>query len=439
MTPSGLTQRSPLSIIIILVQSPSAAEMLRSLISNLLRNTGGTLNAKPVEKPKHGAGSVVFIGTMGEPLRIMPQMQLYSDHASLRLRAFVPMLRLAPHRPVHLIPATYVVEYPDLAPLQPVETVVVTNYSTGEVGAAPATFAALIANIARLRRDVRLFADLCDNYAAMGDHLGLPILRRYQEGLAEHCVLTVPCAALAEELAPFADHDIHVIEDPFESPRMGVPRASPGDPIRLCWFGTLGTVNAEPIVRGLQSVLAALAGRAVQLDFVTHQLREGLATEIGARLCQDHRALTFHFVPWSLDATWQAIDGCDFVLLPQDHRDPWGRVKSHNRLVEAIRGGRLAIASPIPSYLELGDFAWVGEDIGAGIAWALANPEEAAARVSAGQRYIHTRFAPDRIAGRWERLILGAAASMSQDGPAGLPADADAQTPATSGDMRLNP
>ncbi len=387
--------------------------MLRRFVSNLLRKTGESPSDSRVQHPANRAGAVVFVASVGEPVRITTQMQLYSDHASLRLRAFGPMLRIAASRDVHLVPAGYLAANPDLAPLQPVAGVVVTKFSSGEVSAAPDTFEALIASLARLRGRVRLFADLCDNYAAMGDVLGLPALRDYQDALGEHCLLTVPCAALAEELAPVARHGVEIIEDPFESPRLGVPRQTFGDPIRICWFGSLGTTNAEMIAQGLESAIDALAGRSAQLDFVTHEAREPLAGEIGARLQRDRPHLAFRFVPWSLDATWRAIDDSDLVLLPQDHRDGWGRVKSHNRLVEAIRGGRLAIASPIPSYLELADFTWVGEDLGAGVEWALANPEAAAARAHAGQEYIEKRFSPERIADRWERVLVGTAANVS--------------------------
>jgi len=380
--------------------------MLRRLFASFLRRSPEGRPATRSVGRRDEASAVVFVAHVDEPVRISPEAQLHSDRASVRLRTFAPMRRLAERRPVYLVPMEQVTPSA-LAPLQPVGTVVVTKFSINEVAAMPEKFDALIANLGRLRGKVRLFADLCDDYAALGDAQGLPILRRYQEGLAANCALTVPCAALAEALAPLAVHGVQIIEDPFESPRVGAPRVHAGGPIRLCWFGSLGTPNAKTVEQGLERALAGLDGRAAQLDFVTHEAREALANEIGARLRAGHPRLAFRFVPWSLDATWQAIDECDFVLLPQQvDREGWGRVKSHNRLVEAIRGGRLAIASPIPSYLELDEYAWVGEDLGAGVAWALARPDDALARIRAGQHHIGTRFSPERIGERWERLLL---------------------------------
>jgi glycosyltransferase involved in cell wall biosynthesis len=95
------------------------------------------------------------------------------------------------------------------------------------------------------------------------------------------------------------------------------------------------------------------------------------------------------------------LAAADIVLLPQETDTEWGRAKSHNRAVETLRAGRFAVASPIPAYLELAEFFWVGEDIAAGVNWALDHPGEAEARITDGQKYVAQRFAPDAIARRW--------------------------------------
>jgi len=75
----------------------------------------------------------------------------------------------------------------------------------------------------------------------------------------------------------------------------------------------------------------------------------------------------------------------------------WGRVKSHNRMVEALRGGRFPIVSSIPSYQELAHVAWVGEDLAAGVEWAINHPDEVVNRISAGQALVEERFSPRLI------------------------------------------
>jgi len=175
--------------------------------------------------------------------------------------------------------------------------------------------------------------------------------------------------------------------------------------LRICWFGTLGDVNVSTVETGLLQVAARVAGAPIVLDVVTGAERRDLVQRLGERLFDRSPAFTTRFVPWSLEATWRAIDECDLVLLPQDTEGEWGSVKSHNRMVETIRGGRLAVASPIPSYRELAAYGWVGDDLGEGVAWALENPEAARARVAAGQDYIAGRFSPEVVGQKWAALL----------------------------------
>ena len=126
---------------------------------------------------------------------------------------------------------------------------------------------------------------------------------------------------------------------------------------------------------------------------------------IHEHLRRRHPGFELVFTAWSLQSTEAAIERSDVVLLPQEHATAWGRVKSHNRIVSAIRGGRLAVASPVPAYQELASFAWVGEDLAAGVRWALAQPEEAAARVAVGQMYVESRFAPQAVGRRWAEAL----------------------------------
>ncbi len=110
------------------------------------------------------------------------------------------------------------------------------------------------------------------------------------------------------------------------------------------------------------------------------------------------------FEIWSLQAQYDAMQWCDFVFLP-GLDDPGKQVKGHNRLVEAINAGRLALVHPQPQYRELGDYCWCSNDYSAGINWALAHPDRVLSRLVRGQEYIDTRFAPEVIAARWRSEI----------------------------------
>jgi len=329
----------------------------------------------------------------------------YSPLASVRLRLLIPAAAVAGRVRVLFVPLQVFAADPSLAGLGRPLAIVLGKLSTGYLRSHRAEIEAMLLRMADPALAPALFADVTDDLAAMGEILGEAFLGEFQAGLARHCTLTAPCEALAARLRPLARRGVHVIEDPWESPRANPPRAPRQSPVRLCWFGNLGDTNHAFVADSLASVAARLRGRAAQLAVVAGSDRARQVAAIAEQARAQHPALAVTFIPWSLAATWQAIDDCDIVLLPQEAHSDWGRVKSHNRLVEAIRGGRLAVASPIPSYRELADFAWVGDSLAEGVDWALANPEAAAARVAAGQALIGARFSPEAVGRRWVEVL----------------------------------
>lgn len=394
--------------------------MLRNLFAQFFANSGSQRSQAQTAAPEFDQGALVFIANMDRPVRVMPGAEPYSDLASLRLRTFPIVRELALSRPVYMLPPALLGDPPVFDAMQSIDTLVITKFATGDLIKHPDWFEPLLAWLPEVHRKIRLIADQSDNYAGYNEKFRTPLLERYQKALGAYCTLTVPCEALRQELLPHAKQGIQVVEDPFESPRQREARTRVHEPVRLCWFGSLGHPNKDSIVDDLMRAAEGLEGRAAELAFVAHETVGAIVAEIGAQLASAHPSLVTRFIPWSPAATWQAIDDCDLVIIPQNHRDPWGRVKSHNRLVEAIRGGRLAIASPIPSYLELSEYAWVGEDLAEGMRWALSHPRDALERVTAGQQHVVSRFSPQRIVAQWKRLLTEPSASSPEVG-AGSP------------------
>jgi glycosyltransferase involved in cell wall biosynthesis len=153
------------------------------------------------------------------------------------------------------------------------------------------------------------------------------------------------------------------------------------------------------------TIARRLAPRPIQIAFITNHTHVGLAREMGENLRRTNEKCELRFVPWSRAAVAVELARADLVLLPQDAASEWGRVKSHNRLVEALRAGRFAIASPIPSYLELSDYAWIGEPLADGVEWALAHPIDVLAKLRAGQNAVEQRFSPRKIGERWASTL----------------------------------
>ncbi len=74
---------------------------------------------------------------------------------------------------------------------------------------------------------------------------------------------------------------------------------------------------------------------------------------------------------------------------------------SSNRITESLWAGRFVVASPLHSYLEFADTAWVEEDLISGIRWALAHPQEVVTRIAAAQERIAAKYSSEAIARQW--------------------------------------
>ena len=330
---------------------------------------------------------------------------MYSELASARLRMIIPARQLARRLPVWLVPFAELIERPRLEHLGRAHAIVIGKLSSAEVVASEPQLRALLGALRKGGVPGRLLADLSDDYAAFGKALRQPFLAQYQRGLGRSCELVVPTAALAAAVRRDARRGVHVIEDPFETAVARPVRVSSTGPVQLAWFGTLSDVNFSLIERELGKLAAAFPDQPMRVDLVAQAAARAAVLAAGARLAGAYPRLSLNFIAWSPSATEAAIERADFVWLPQEYQLSWGRVKSHNRLVSAIRGGRLALASPIPSYEELAPYAWVGEPLAAGLRWALANPHEAAQRVREGQRHVEQRFSPEAIGRRWAEVL----------------------------------
>jgi glycosyltransferase involved in cell wall biosynthesis len=350
--------------------------------------------------------TLAYITRVDRELELTPQTPIASSMASMRLRMLIPGAELARRVNVRLVPLARFLGDPALSPHENVRAVVIGKLSVGEVKAlGGAGRDQLFAALARCPHPV--YADFSDNYPAFGGPDEAQLLD-YQVRMGAAATLTVPCQALAEGIGAQATRGIHVIEDPYESSERPIRFAPPEDELRLCWFGAA----YEPrVVEGaFVSIAKAQTARRLRVDFLALAGRAPMASQLRARLREVHPAAEVRFSAWSFAAMARALAECDVVVLPQDAESAWGRGKSHNRMVEAIRAGRLAVASAIPSYLELAACAQVDDDLPAALAAALAAPSAMLDRLRTGQALVRERFAPQRIAARWAEVLgLGSA------------------------------
>lgn len=243
--------------------------------------------------------------------------------------------------------------------------------------------------VAARARGIPVLAAMCDW------HFDSPINRRLGSVANRTVVQTEMMAAGVRQ--HFGIEPV-IIEEPYEGPR-GEPRFAPARTVRLLWYGH--SSNLDTLGAGLEQV-CRLDGMDLQVSIMTEKPEN--VGQVLSGLPESRAEVRFDVHPFSLERQWQELTRCDAVLLPS-HLSREKLVKGHGRLVQAIHAGRLALAYPLPQYEELADFCCCGEDLGAGLVWALAHPAQVLERLRAGQAYIDRRFAPARIARRWAEEI----------------------------------
>jgi len=347
-----------------------------------------------------------FVTDVAEPQQVTPATALHSSQAGFRLRTMIAARRVAQEYPVLLVPARLAAQPGGLDSLGAPLAIFIGRYTTGAMGKHHDAFVRLMHWLNEKEPQIPIVADITDDFDVLPLRNAdtLRFLSDWQAALLQHCHITVTCNALRESLAARAEHGITVIEDPYEAAELSPWRAPGGNPIRICWFGNTSKATLPSLKQALTAILARYPDAGCSIELVTAERWEMVRT-LAEQLAASRPGLEFILTEWSLAATWQALERCDFVLLPHEWRDAWVHGKSHNRLVAAIAAGRLALASPIPSYLELKDYAWVEDDLAGGIAWAVLNPEEARERVARGQAHVERNFSPAAIAEKWAQAL----------------------------------
>jgi hypothetical protein len=255
---------------------------------------------------------------------------------------------------------------------------------------------------------IRVIADVCE------DRFDHKLLGGYWKDMVRTADRIVTSTTqLAELVRRAGAQDVEIVPDPVEG-RGDRPRFQPGSkmdaamdkshgdpiPLRILWFGHQS--NLDEVQEFLPDLDRWVRSRSKFADFniVT-------AAGFGAENFVTERktagsGLRIQHVVWTLGDAEDALQDCDLVIIPATLQNSRKRSKSANRVTESLHAGRYVLAHPVPSYLEFADYAWIGDDLFAGLDWALAHPDSVVEQIRAGQNFIRQTCLPAEIASRWE-------------------------------------
>lgn len=243
----------------------------------------------------------------------------------------------------------------------------------------------------------RLLVDVCD-YPFRPKPDVVDEFYKLALGMAD--ALVVNSVRMAEQMAPHFARTPVVIADAVLDP-MAKPAFGPAKRLNLLWFGHPSNLRfLEPCI----NELIASAPRPCRLVIVTqdgHGAREA-AQQLQARFGPDFET---RFVEWSLQATRRELAACDLALLPGVPDDAKKSAVSANRLAEILNAGRFPVASPMHSYLEFENGAWLGDNLMEGIRWAQANPAAVLERIARGQTLVAEKYAKEKLGNQWCKVL----------------------------------
>lgn len=254
------------------------------------------------------------------------------------------------------------------------------------------------------RAGVRIVVDFGEN------HFQDARAPAFRETIELSDALIITTQSLADIIEEKTGRTSIVIADPVEGARREpafnpppqrsflkrlLKRAQPR-PLKLLWFGGQGR-NYFYLKALIPQLQAFACETPLELTLVTGPI-EGIDADIDA-WNRASPAFQARLEYWSPSVLEQAMAACDAVIIPSDVAARMAA--SANRMTESIWAGRFVVAHGLPSYWEFRESAWIGEDLIAGLRWALAHPDEALARIARGQDIIAARHTPEVIGPLW--------------------------------------
>lgn len=222
----------------------------------------------------------------------------------------------------------------------------------------------------------------CDNHfnTKVSDHY-----RRMIEGVDKVVTSTEELASIIKIEAGV---DATVIYDPYEMEEVK-PSFKPDGKLKLLWFGH--PTNIQPLL----DLWPRLGAYNVMI-----------MSDPNLQIDKDDGSGPIPVAPWSLENVNEALEQCDAVIIPSAMGERQ-KVKSPNRLVEAVRKGKYVLADPLPSYKAFDKWLWI-DDIEKGLAMLAMNDSKTIeGRIQDAQAYIRENHSPAGCGKQWEEFLNG--------------------------------
>ena len=166
------------------------------------------------------------------------------------------------------------------------------------------------------------------------------------------------------------------------------------DPIKVSWFGMY--TNFDTLLFGINQIVES--NIACELSVISSKLRflqKDMATI-------NKTKISIKLIEWT-EAMDKEIVKSDVVIIPLLD-DAWRKVKSSNRIIDAINLGKFVVMSDVNQFKEFKEFCYMGH-IGEGLKWVQNNRQSAKEIVLKGQNYVEKKYSKEKITRLWKNVI----------------------------------
>lgn len=178
--------------------------------------------------------------------------------------------------------------------------------------------------------------------------------KTYRGIIAQSKKIICPSRGLAESLAKLGDWNVETIEDPCITPLFSYKKLGLKNTINILWYGSAR--NLYPLLEKLPFLLKLKSNRSFALDILTGDLVAHQKRRISELKQQMSTSWNITCQQWTYEKHLTKLEKAHYTLLPCKNNQ-YSEYASSNRLLDAISGGTIPIATPIPSYRSLGEVA----------------------------------------------------------------------------------
>ena len=255
-----------------------------------------------------------------------------------------------------------------------------------------------LANIAAVTRLKRLGSKIILQYCDNAFHRADRISELYKDIFQMSDYVVYPCEALHQITKKYTRKrtKTYIIPDPWQIPPQK-PREIMSNKVKIIWYGS--NKNIIYLQRDLQNLISnSTPNHNYELTILTAKYALEEITKTIRKLKASNSKWTFRLVPWQMKSQPSQLEheikSAHIAIIPSDPSDPLKAGVSHNRIVDACRGGCVVIANPMQSYKDLSDIALLGDNMATLLNEATSNYSEYCKNLTNQREGLLKRFDP---------------------------------------------